>query len=293
MKKLISLLIFVFALQSCENKTENKESTELQSIELDKSIKMDTVQNSIQQMEKGNDFSEIEGLYIFEDELANCKITLILFSENGILKYKMKTNTKEYSDIAEISKEENGNFITFKNIEWSEYLGALDSEGEPIHKNLEVPTDIEGGFDENGIMIQNAGNSMNYYSKIGDCGVKYIDLVKQTNIQLGEDRSEINAYAKDIYKKNGKIYIDLDFVEIRYPTKGEWDVSDREIINNNPQIRTYIIDENSGILSNICKELTASELFEIRESLLKNKSIIVIGNSKNGKILGINFGCYG
>ena len=117
------------------------------------------------------------------------------------------------------------------------------------------------------------------------------------DVQLGEDSNEINAYVKNIYQKNGKIYIDLDFVEIRYPTEGDWDVSDREIVNNNPKIRIYIIDENTLILSHICQKITATTLFEIRKVLLKHlekdKYIITIGKSKNGKMLEINFGCYG
>ncbi|OXA85700.1 hypothetical protein [Flavobacterium hercynium] len=116
---------------------------------------------------------------------------------------------------------------------------------------------------------------------------------KNDNIVLGEDISEINAYAKRIYKINGVIYIDLDLVEIRYPTKGEWDAGDREIVNNNPKIRTYVIDNNTSILSNVCKELKSSELFQIRESVLKDKNIIIIGRSENGKMQEINFGCYG
>ena len=82
-------------------------------------------------------------------------------------------------------------------------------------------------------------------------------------------------------------------MEIRYPTEGEWDVSDREIINNNPKIRTYIIDDSTSILSNVCKEMTVSELYQARKILLKDKTIIVIGKSENGKMLSINLGCYG
>lgn len=122
---------------------------------------------------------------------------------------------------------------------------------------------------------------------------EYSENIKSDDINLGEDLSKINAYAKRIYKKNGLIYIVLDLVEFRYPTEGEWDESDREIVNNNPKIRTYIIDDKTSILSNICKELTSSELFQIRESVLNDKSIIVIGRSKNGRLLEINFGCYG
>ena len=107
-------------------------------------------------------------------------------------------------------------------------------------------------------------------------------------IILGENMEEINAYTKDIYEKNGIIYIDLDFVEIKYKN-----VDERVIVNKNPKIRTYIIDNNTSILSNLCKELKSSELFQTKESILNNKNIITIGRSKNGKMIEINFGCYG
>ncbi|MEO5911750.1 MAG: hypothetical protein ABIP95_12745 [Pelobium sp.] len=116
---------------------------------------------------------------------------------------------------------------------------------------------------------------------------------KDDAIVLGEDLAEIHAYAKRIYTINGVIYIDIDVVEIRYPTSGDYDESDREIINKNPKIRTYIIDKETAILSNICKDLTASELLNIQKNVLKDKNIIIIGRSKNGKMLEINFGCYG
>lgn len=112
-------------------------------------------------------------------------------------------------------------------------------------------------------------------------------------IELGEDKSSINSYAKRIYKKDEKIYIELDFIEFHYPDKENIDESDREIINNNKKIRTYIIDKNTNITSKDCKNLNALELFQFRESLLKDKSIIVIGISKNGILTEINFGCYG
>ena len=290
MKNLITLLIFAFALQSCQNKTEKAES---------KSI-IDTVKTKLSEEEqpiykgkKDNLPFEIEGKYRFENEDAKCKIELTLFYENGQLKYKMQTNTRTFADNAKISQENGTYHITFQNIKWSENLGYIDPEGSTPEKKLPLPTEILATFRDNEIIFENYGNAENHFLILKECDTKYIFLTKQTNIQLGENVSEINAYAKNIYQKNGKTYIDLDFVEIRYPTEGEWDVSDREIINNNPKIRTYIIDDSTSILSNVCKEMTASELYQARKSLLKDKTIIVIGKSENGKMLSINFGCYG
>ncbi len=114
------------------------------------------------------------------------------------------------------------------------------------------------------------------------------DNEKQNEIVLGEDIPEINSYCKNIYEKDGKFYVELDFVEIKYKN-----VDERVIVNKNPKIRTYLIDDNTWISSKDCKELTPEELLKIRKKLLNDKNIIVIGTSKNGRMKSINFGCYG
>lgn len=122
----------------------------------------------------------IEGNYEFKKEETTCKMNLTLYYQKNQLKYKLKTNTREFSDNAEIELNErkDGYYITFKNIEWSEYLGGLDNEGEPIQKDLSLPQDLDGVLYKNEIIIQNYGNSMNYYVKLEECGEKYIELIK-------------------------------------------------------------------------------------------------------------------
>lgn len=117
---------------------------------------------------------------------------------------------------------------------------------------------------------------------------KYDEPIENEEIILGEDMEEINAYAKNIYEKNGIIYVDLDFVEIKYKN-----IDERVIVNKNPKLRTYIIDLYTLIATKDCKELTALEILDYKDILLKDKSAIVIGESKDGKMLSINFGCYG
>ena len=92
----------------------------------------------------------------------------------------MNTNTRKLSGIAKIDLNErkDGYNITFENIEWSEYLGAIDPEGETSEEDLPLPQDIGGVLYKNEITIQNYGNAMNYYVKLGECDVKYIHLVK-------------------------------------------------------------------------------------------------------------------
>jgi len=114
------------------------------------------------------------------------------------------------------------------------------------------------------------------------------DNEKQNEIILGEDIPEINSYCKNIYEKGGKFYVELDLVEIKYRN-----VDERIIVNKNPKIRTYLIDDNTWISSKDCKELKPKELLKIRKKLLNDKNIIVIGASKDGRVESINFGCYG
>lgn len=123
---------------------------------------------------------DIEGEYSFKDELTGCKINLTLFYTNNQLKYKLKTNTRELTDNATLllNEEKNGYYITFENIEYSEYLGALDEEGNTSEANLALPQDVEGVLYKNEITIQNGGNAMNYYVKLGECDVKYIHLIR-------------------------------------------------------------------------------------------------------------------
>ncbi len=109
-------------------------------------------------------------------------------------------------------------------------------------------------------------------------------------IKTNEDLNEFNAFVKKIYKSDNNIYLDIDIVLVKYYPDGTL-----KIINNNPKIRTYIVDENSYILTNKCEKIKHTELIELREKLLKLKdnNIITIGETQNGKIITINFGCYG
>lgn len=101
---------------------------------------------------------------------------------------------------------------------------------------------------------------------------------------LGEDAQEINCYVKNIYEKNGIIYVDVDFIEIK---------DENVVVNKNPKIRTYIIDSHTEITTKDCKQLNALDMLKNKDILLKDKITVVIGESKNGKMLSINFGCYG
>lgn len=77
---------------------------------------------------------------------------------------------------------------------------------------------------------------------------------------------EINAYAKNIYEKNGIIYVDLDFVEIKYKN-----IDERVIVNKNPKLRTYIIDLYTLIATKDCKELTALDILNYKDIFIERQ----------------------
>ncbi len=108
-----------------------------------------------------------------------------------------------------------------------------------------------------------------------------------SEVSLGEDKEEIHGLVKDLYEIDKNILIDIDFIDIKYKN-----VDEKIIVNNNPKIRTYKIDSLTIIYSKDCKNLKANELLQIKTKILQDTSVIVVGNSKGGKMIDINFGCY-
>lgn len=126
----------------------------------------------------------IEGTYVVINKYENAekcmmKITIEKASDQYRYTFQSESRTLKGKLSLEADKIGNGYFITLEGIEWSEYEGALDDEGEPKEKDLALPVGIQGAIQENAITIQNYGNSMNYYQQLADCGDKYIVLQKQ------------------------------------------------------------------------------------------------------------------
>lgn len=107
-------------------------------------------------------------------------------------------------------------------------------------------------------------------------------------IVLGEDKEEINGLVKNIYKINGEVFIDIDFVQIKFEN-----VDERVVVNENKKIRTYKVDQETLIYSKDCKTLNTKELIKSKSKILQDKTIILVGKAKDGKMESLNFGCYG
>jgi len=112
-------------------------------------------------------------------------------------------------------------------------------------------------------------------------------LATAQQIKLSEDLELINAYPKNIYQVNEVVYIDIDLVTIKYPN-----VDEKVIVNKSRKLRTYIVDGDTLIYSDDCKQIGPMELLKRKDIILNNTSIVMAGKSKNGKMVSANFGCY-
>jgi hypothetical protein len=143
--------------------------------------------------------TKIEGVYEVvnePNEVEKCAITITIekVGPQYIYKFKSDSRSLEGKVSLKVNEEKDGFYITFEGIQWSEYEGELvmGEDGDYYPKeDLENPVGINGLIKENQIMIQNYGNSMNYYVQLSDCGKKYIFLKKRvTTTQESESIAE-------------------------------------------------------------------------------------------------------
>ena len=137
----------------------------------------------LEKRQSGNS-DKIEGTYtVINDpnEVEKCTLTITIKKGAKGYVYDFKSDSRSLTGKVSLEENEdkNGHYITFEGIEWSEYEGELDEDGEPKSKEpLELPVGLNGVLEQNQITFQNYGNSMNYYVQLADCGKKYIVLEK-------------------------------------------------------------------------------------------------------------------
>jgi hypothetical protein len=184
---LISYVLLL--LSSCQNDNADKAVAALAIKEgiskPDTSItsKSDHKQIPLDTGKRNASAKQIEGTYVAindAEESDQCAMTIIIEKAGGYI-YKFKTQNRSLSGklSVEATEGKDGYYITLEGIEWSEYEGELNDNGEAKAKDLALPMGINGVIQDNEITIQNTGNSMNYYVKLEDCGKKYIRLKKQ------------------------------------------------------------------------------------------------------------------
>jgi len=124
----------------------------------------------------------LKGVY----KADGCDISIEITETKDGYHYFLKTNLREVKGKATFSKNESGEqYVVLEGIKWDEYEGDIsneeesDSISESEPKELEIPVGIGATYVKDTLTIQNYGNAMNSYTKISECGLKYIQLIKK------------------------------------------------------------------------------------------------------------------
>jgi len=122
----------------------------------------------------------ISGTYISKTE--DCNISLTISKDKKDYKYTFTTPNRSLKGKAIFSKSNSGEkYISLEGIQWDEYEGDIsneDNSDSDNSKDLEIPIGIDALYIKDTLTIQNYGNAMNSYTKISECGLKYIQLIK-------------------------------------------------------------------------------------------------------------------
>jgi hypothetical protein len=130
----------------------------------------------------------IEGLYITQPDpnsTDECEMSVEISKIKNDYVYFLKTKLRKVKGKATFSTNELGEkYIVLEGIKWDEYEGDISNEDETdsisdSKATLEIPVGIDASYAKHTITIQNYGNSMNSYTKISECGRKYIQLIKK------------------------------------------------------------------------------------------------------------------
>ncbi|KRB59325.1 hypothetical protein [Flavobacterium sp. Root186] len=178
MKKYYYLLFSFALLFSCNDKKNASESPE------------PAISKNSVTLEKPFDKKWIEGTYETkpeENDSGECRLLLEITKTKNGYAYFLKTKTRELKGIATFKIQKYGEkYLILEGIKWDEYEGDISHEEEndsisdskTSTKELEIPVGIEAGYSKDTLTIQNYGNSMNSYTKLSECGRKYIQLIK-------------------------------------------------------------------------------------------------------------------
>ncbi|MBC8984960.1 hypothetical protein H9X96_04135 [Pedobacter sp. N36a] len=119
------------------------------------------------------------GTYKFDSE-SGCPLTIKISKMNGAYGYSFKSSIRTLKGKVTFSRslDEKLVYINFNGIEWEDNTGAIsdDDLDEEPKATMNLPTSVGGLLSDGEINIQNSGNSMNAYLKIGECSAMYIPL---------------------------------------------------------------------------------------------------------------------
>lgn len=165
-----ALIITILLFCACDNKTKEV-------------ITVKEASKTIIELPANNTKDSIEGVYTAVVDSNNddeCKLILELIKTKGGYSFSVKTNKRNIQGKAKlVSNGPDEKYILLEDIPWDEYEGNISNEDTVESKDVEIPIGIDFLYRKDTLTIQNYGNSMNYYTKFGECGSKYIQLVKK------------------------------------------------------------------------------------------------------------------
>lgn len=175
--KITAVFVLAFLVLACNNKPKP-------AVEKDPSTSKVSLQTNTNE-------EVIEGLYETQPESDNndeCKISIAITKTKTGYTYALKTKLRQLKGIANLTTNESGEkIIVLEDIEWDEYEGDISREenndsiadSETTSQQLDIPVGIGASYTKDTLTIQNYGNAMNSYTKLSECGRKYIQLIKK------------------------------------------------------------------------------------------------------------------
>lgn len=176
--KLAAVICVILTISACDNK-KNDPATKPST-----PVDADTIT-----LQVNNNQESIAGIYKTQHEADNsddCDISVEITKVKDGYIYFLKTKTRKIKGKVSITTEKSGEkYVTLDGIKWDEYEGDISDEDEndsiskTTSKKLEIPVGIDASYVKDTLTIENYGNSMNSYTKISECGRKYIQLIKK------------------------------------------------------------------------------------------------------------------
>ncbi len=171
MHKTITFFFAVFLIISCKNKKTS---------------------SVIRHKNEQKVIDTISGFYKTEvdtNDNETCELSVDIFKTKKGYNYHLKTDLRDVKGkVSFIRDNPNELYIVFEGIKWDEYRGDISNEidddesnDDVDNKNIKIPIGIDAYVGKDTLTIQNYGNSMNNYTIIGECGRKYILLIKQNH----------------------------------------------------------------------------------------------------------------
>lgn len=167
----LAYVIFLIVLISCTKKANS-------SVE-------ENIPKKTLLLQTNTDEESITGIYETKPDSDDCSISIKIEKINENYTYFIKTSSRQLKGKATFTTNKSGEkFLVLEGIKWDEYEGDISNQEEDSilnsePKELEIPVGIEAGYVKDTLTIQNYGNSMNSYTKLSECGRKYIQLIKK------------------------------------------------------------------------------------------------------------------